>query len=1244
MLLTSKHLHIHLTLFYCIIFTVSAQENNSPVTHSIFLVGDAGEPSTDRPLGKILREQIRITASNTTVLFLGDNIYPRGLPEPGSKLRSKGEKILQTQVGWIDGLNVAGIFIPGNHDWAHWGKKGLQFVNFQQSWFDSLKNPLFSLVPRDGCPGPVEIAVSDEITLVFLDTQWLLHQWDKPGAEGTCEAKTTAEVFNLLADVLERNKHKRVVIAAHHPLITYGDHGGVFSLKDHLFPLTDLNPKLYLPLPVIGSIYPIYRKFFGHIQDTSHPIYKEFSLPIQQLLKQYPGSLYVAGHEHALQYIVKDSTHYIVSGSAAKFSGVKKKGYAKFAKGVQGFVKIAFHENGAVIVHYFQADENNPEGREIFTTRIPAQKVNQHLPAESLPDLSMKYVRVKASEQYTAGPWRKKMLGKNYRAEWGQEIEVPVFDIGSEKGGLKILQRGGGQQTLSLRLEDKNGHEFVIRSVEKYPEKAMPEMFRKTFAQDLVQDQISASHPYAALVVPSLAEAAGIYHTNPKLFYVPDDPRLGEYRKEFANNLVLFEERPSGDWSDAAFFGQSDKIINTSKVLEKLTKDTDDRVDQEFVLKSRLFDMVIGDWDRHDDQWRWATLEGKKGDTFRPIPRDRDQAFFVSEGLLAKLWSRKWALPKFEGFDSDINWPSGLSFNARYFDRTFLNGLSQEQWINSAKKIQASLTDEVIEKSIRQWPQEIFDLHGNQIIGDLKARRDKLVGDAVSHYGFLAKQVDVVGSNKREQFEITRQLNGDSRVRVFKMNKEGEKEKKLYERLLKKNETKEIRVYGLDGDDAFRISGSSKRPILLRVIGGDGHDLVSDSTRSSCRAIFYDQPDQGSISPGSSVRDRRSVNPSVNEYDRKSFKYNLFAPVIYGNYNPDDGIFLGGGFIHIVHGFRKDPYKQRHLFLASVAPLTRSFNFKYQGKFNEVLGKWGLELDFDAKSPNYVNNFFGAGNETIFDRNIKGLPGMDVNKSIQYYRYRFNEIRFEPSLSHKLGSFAWFKAGPAFQQIEMEAPEAGTARFIESYASTLDYDLFERSNRFAGVAWQTGIEKRDDREFTRRGFTWHVSGRTMRGLNKNPGDFSSYESSMAVLHSFRSSARVVFGVRVGAGINTGNYEFYQSQILDGKTEMRGFRKTRFYGDSKFYSNFEMRVKLLSFRSYLFPASMGLLGFHDLGRVWYKDAAGKDPSALTRISNRWHKGWGGGLWFTPFNLTVLSTEVATSNEDGPMVYVRLGFLF
>src|SRR5690606_37909974 len=261
------------------------------------------------------------------------------------------------------------------------------------------------------------------------------------------------------------------------------------------------------------------------------------------------------------------------------------------------------------------------------------------------------------------------------------------------------------------------------------------------------------------------------------------------------------------------------------------------------------------------DQWRWATIEKGKDDLYKPIPRDRDQAFFVNEGILPKLWSRKWALPKFEGFDEEIAWAPGLSYNARYFDRTFLTGLEHDEWIAAAREIQAALTDSVINAAIHRWPDEIFSIHGEEIIGKLKARRDDLVMYATELYKFLAREVEVVGTDKHEEFDVVREENGDVQVDVYKVKKEGDRDKKIYSRHFKKFETKEIRLYGLGGSDRFNINGNSPPGIPIRIIGGDDTDSLRDNSNVGGprrHTIFYDKAGSSYIQSNGEVKDRSS--------------------------------------------------------------------------------------------------------------------------------------------------------------------------------------------------------------------------------------------------------------------------------------------------------------------------------------------------------------------------------------------------
>jgi predicted phosphodiesterase len=1211
------------------VFPLSAQDN-----FHVYLIGDAGLVSvSDAPYKKLLQQHLNDSVPSA-IVFLGDNIYPKGMPGESNRHRGEAEKILEASLNLAPGFKGQVIFIPGNHDWKRGRPDGLKFINNQQAWLDSLHTSNVKLLPQNGCPGPVEIPLSDKVVLLVIDTQWWLHPWDKPeGETSLCDCKTQADLIVQLDDALRRNTAKRVIVAAHHPVITYGEHGGVYSLKDHIFPLTDLNKKLYIPLPVIGSIYPLYRKVFGTIQDTAHPEYRKLKAQLMALLEQYPGVIYASGHDHSLQYSEKADVHYVISGGGSKSGTAKKKKYAQYTAETLGYVRVRVGNETETQLDYISTDTITFQKK--IAALTPAKR-------DSTAAVIMEQgaVSANASDQYAAGKSHRKWLGENYRAEWSQKISVPVFDIGSEKDGLKIIQRGGGHQTISLRLEDSSGRAYSLRSIEKFPESALPEPFRNTFAEDIVQDQISAAHPYGAVVVSYLAQGAGIYHTNPKVVFVPDDPRLGVYRKDVANQLMLFEERPDGSGKGMEFFGNADKMISSTKLLEQLAKDNDNTVDQKFFLRSRLFDLWIGDWDRHDDQWRWAEFDSKKGKTYRPIPRDRDQAFFVSEGRIPKFLGKKWLLFQFEGFDNEVNWPSGLMFSGRYIDRSFLTTLSREDWIAVADDLAAHVTDSLVDASLQKWPEEIYKLHGEEIAAKLKSRRKTLREDALKHYAFLAKEVTLTGSDKRERFEIQRFENGNVNVSVFKLNKESEKGKLLYERLFLADETEEVRLYGLGGEDQFVITGKDSRKIKIRIIGGAGKDEVEVSKD---KAVYvYDLKADISVSEDAQVKDRTSTDPDVNAYNWKDFKYNRTVPLVFANYSIDDGIFLGAGFVAIQQGFRKDPFKSKHIFLASYAANTTSFNFRYDGRFTGVIGNWNAEIDADVKAPNYVNNFFGWGNESVFNKNINDEPGINVGRAINYYRVRFQEVRLDIKLSRKIGQTGFIRIGPSFQRLDIESfdDDAEKDRYITDVYLPA-YPGLEEERHYLGMLTSWGIDKRNHPLLTTRGVYFEQTSRAMKGIDTD--DFTSHNATLSFYQAFKTPAIVTFAFRAGAGINTGKYEFYQAQVLDGKTELRGFRKTRFYGDRKVYFNNEVRIKLTSFQSYLFPAHLGILGFYDVGRVWYKDATGDDPTAEDGKSNAWHHGIGGGIWFTPFNVTVLSTEVGHSTE-GTLFYVRLGFLF
>ncbi|MEP6728579.1 MAG: metallophosphoesterase, partial [Bacteroidota bacterium] len=260
-------------LLYCLtgyFFHLAAQED---VQYRVILIGDAGEINATRQA--ILKDAISKSIPGKTIaLFLGDNIYPKGVELAADK-KDGTLKILQSQ---FEGLRKNGVpvyFIPGNHDWDKSGPKGYEKIMAANSFITSQNDSLLQMIPADACPGPYELQVSDNLVIVAMDSEWWLYPYDKNTSNSECDCKTKRDVLGRLNDIVQRNLSKTIIFATHHPFVTYGSHGGYYSFREHLFPLTDLNKNLYIPLPVIGSLYPILRKTFPPAEDLENVLYRD---------------------------------------------------------------------------------------------------------------------------------------------------------------------------------------------------------------------------------------------------------------------------------------------------------------------------------------------------------------------------------------------------------------------------------------------------------------------------------------------------------------------------------------------------------------------------------------------------------------------------------------------------------------------------------------------------------------------------------------------------------------------------------------------------------------------------------------------------------------------------------------------------------------------------------------------------------------------------------------------------------
>src|SRR5690242_20241331 len=211
----------------------------SAVELTMFLIGDAGAPApTGEPVLKALAEELGHAAGQRVVVFLGDNVYPRGLPDSAAPDRTEMERRLNTQVDLVKAAGVRGIFVPGNHDWAKHGPDGWNAIRRQGRQIARRGAPEAELLPADGCPGPAVVDLGRRVRLVALDTQWWLHAGPKPvGPKSGCRAADGKAVADSLKADLASAGDRTVIVAAHHPLASGGEHGGYFGVESYIFPL-----------------------------------------------------------------------------------------------------------------------------------------------------------------------------------------------------------------------------------------------------------------------------------------------------------------------------------------------------------------------------------------------------------------------------------------------------------------------------------------------------------------------------------------------------------------------------------------------------------------------------------------------------------------------------------------------------------------------------------------------------------------------------------------------------------------------------------------------------------------------------------------------------------------------------------------------------------------------------------------------------------------------------------------------
>ena len=1195
--------------------------DSSKIAHTFYLIGDAGNTNeiTAKQTLADLENRLKKATKNTTLLFLGDNIYPKGLPNTElTNERIIAESKLTNQLKLSKNFKGQTIFIPGNHDWYS-GIKGLER---QAKFVTEYLNDKKSFLPRKSC-GIDDLEINKNLVLITIDSQWFLEDWDNsPTINDDCTIKTREAFFVEFENLLIKNQEKTVVLALHHPLMSNGSHGGQFSVEKQLFPLEQK-----IPLPVLGSVANFLRKTSGvSPQDIQNKQYTLFIKRVKTLLQNQDNVIVVSGHDHNLQYIEKDNIKQIISGAGSKSEAAKAIFPNDFSYGRNGYATLAVYENGAAKVSFFGKEDNKEK------------LIYEQLVLDEKDDYNTKvfpatFPKTTTSSIYTNKQTKKSgfyrfFFGNHYRKYYSLPIAAATTTIDTLFGGLQPKRSGGGHQSNSLQLTDKNGKEYVMRAMKKsttrflqavaFKNQFIQDEFENTYADDLLSDFYTTAHPYTPFAVGNLAAKIGVAHTNPKLYYIPKHKALKNFNANFGDELYLVEERPTDSQINVTSFGNPLAIISTEDVMKNLHKDEKYSVDESAYIKARLFDMLIGDWDRHEDQWRWGEYQEGKKIIYKPIPRDRDQAFTKYDGALLFVLMKNVALRHMQTFKEKIKNVKLMNREPYPLDLAFIKNADENEWIKQAKYIQENLSDADIDGAFTNLPNEVQDETIKDIKRKLKLRRNELHQSASTYYSVLQHTVLIVGTDKKDKFIIQNKEKNKLEIQVYRV-KNGTDELQ-YTKNFTAKKTKKIWIYGLDDDDIFEVNGTSNSGIKIRLIGGQNEDSYTVENGKKIKIHDF-KSKNNTYNLDSKSKVLLSDDYETSLYDYKKPKYNFFSALPNIGFNPDDGIKLGIVSGYVVNDFKQNPYTQKHSFKANYFFATKGYELIYNANFPKLFGKWNLDFESRFTSPNFTINYFGYGNETV---NADDTFGMDFN------RVRIKMLKVMPSIKRvgKYGSAIQFQT--SFERITVEET---MNRFVD-ISGDISPDVFE-NQQFAGATLKYSFENYDVPSFPTMGMGFSIAGTWKMNLDDTKRNFPAIESKLNFNHKIDANGKLVLATILrGKMVLNDNFDFFQGANLGGDYDLRGFRNERFLGNQSFYQSSDVRWNLGKIKRSIIPMSFGVLGGFDYGRVWLKGES----------SEKWHQSFGGGLWLNGLNaLTARLTYFKSAGEEARIAF-GLGFGF
>ncbi|WP_167597657.1 metallophosphatase [Leeuwenhoekiella sp. ZYFB001] len=1129
--------------------------------------------------------------AKATFVAIG-NITQQGYP-PKKKDRKEVETFLQQELMQpLEAFNGNVILMPGNNEW---NKNGHENLDDLESFIQD--NTEIEFWPNDGCPREIENLEMDNVELLMIDSQWFLEDWDDHlYLNNKCDIKTRDDFFAKFKDDLKDEQNKTVIVAVHHSILTLSQQNFIEN---------------------IGGLT---------VEDYYSTLRQKYAGTLETLASQFPDVIFVSASDRNLQYVFDDGIPQIISGAASeKLDGVRKAKDGQFASKAHGFARLTVYKDRSSVVEFYETDNGTP--KKLFEKEIRRQ---QPKPQDiNSPDISgmgsTKKASIYTKEETDKSGMYRFLWGDHYRDIYSKEIEAPVLDLSKLPGNVHAISEGGGNQSRSLRLIDDNEHEYTARELRKsavrfiqskITDHYVRDFMENTIAEDIVQDFYTTAQPYAPFALNPIFDSLDIYNAQPKIYYLPKQKQLGIYNEDYGDKLYMYEAHAGDENKSFERFGDADDIISTKDLLAEIQDSKKHQVDEANFLKVRLMDFAVGDYDRHYDQWRWSAFEQEDGTTlYKTIRRDRDQAFPKYDGLVLGLL--KVALIDFrsmEKYDEDVNSVKWMSRYAYPLDQAFLKSLTWEDWEQQVQFIQERLTDETIATAFASLPEAAQDQSTAAIQKNLKARRDNLMDIARRYYEYLMRHQILLGTGDKDEFVITRQADGKTRIRLTT------EDDRSFERTYDKVLTKEIWIYGLDDDDTFKVTGDGNQYIPIKILGGENNDVYDFENTRAVKA--YDYKSKNNTFVNSGTRKWLVDSYDINTYNDASRKLDAFSTLPAINYDQDTGFSAGLSGTYTTYGLANNPFSTQQTLTAKYFAATHGIELKYSGEFAHAFYKWNFGLDARYTTPNYAINFFGTGNETTYDRDA---VDRDFN------RVRISQWSVNPSLIYREDRVQ-LRFGPTVESLNTSYSGSGV---------TGDTNVFAAGDNVFNTQYYAGAEaafqyknKSGAIAFIRRGFQFDLVTGYKTNIDEYDNEFAYVNPTLSVDYPLHPSGMAVLATKIGAEMNIGDtYEFYHAATLGGNNSLRGFRNERFNGKTAFYQSTDLRVGIAELTTSFIPLRLGVSAGFDYGRVWVPN----------EDSEQWHNSYGGSVFLNGFKALTANLGYYRSTESDRVLFT-LGWKF